>query len=72
MSLNKPQLVEDLDNLFEGTINSNTNEAEAKEAFIQGLATIIDGYIKTAKITYTGGLTAVNGAVGGQFNHTVS
>lgn len=71
MSLNKPQLENDLRALFDATLDSDTSEQQAKDAFIQGLANIIDGYIKTAKIKYTGGLVAPNGSVTGTINHTI-
>lgn len=72
MSLNKELLKTDLRSLYDSTLSSNGNEADSKEAFISGLADAIDSYIKTANITYSGGLTSPNGAVAGIFNNTIS
>lgn len=72
MTLNKPKLVQDLDNLFEGTRNPDRTEAESKEYFVQTLATIIDAYVKSAKVNYIGGLTVAGGTVVGTFNHSIT
>lgn len=72
MSLNKTQLKTDLRSLYDGTLSSSGSAADAKEAFIAGLADVIDAYIKTEKINYTSGLTAGANPVVGTFNHTVS
>lgn len=71
MSLNTPQLIQDLTNIYDGTIGSNTDQATAKAEFIIKMATAIENYVKTAKVNYTGGLTAPSGAVAGTFNHTI-
>lgn len=45
---------------------------EGLDLFCQKLAKAIVDEVKQVKISYTSGLTAPNGAVGGTFNNTVS
>ncbi|MFS2189810.1 hypothetical protein ACCC92_24250 [Mucilaginibacter sp. Mucisp84] len=73
MSLNKEQLEEDLSGLFDDTLADQGSEADSKELFVKRLAGIIDGYVKSAKVVYSGGLIAPSGggAVTGTINHTI-
>ena len=48
------------------------NQADAKQAFVNRLADIIDGYVKSAHINYEGGLSAGTNVVVGTINHTIS
>jgi hypothetical protein len=44
-----------------------TRDKNSVDEFAQRLSTLIDTYVRTAKITYESGLTAPNGAVTGEF-----
>jgi hypothetical protein len=72
MALNKTKLTNDLYALFDETGNDNSDYATARTAFVTKLATIIDDYVKSAKVNYTTGLTAGANPVVGTFNHTIS
>jgi hypothetical protein len=73
MSLNKAQLETDLGSLFDDTLADQGSAANSKEVFVTRLADIIDGYVKSAKVVYSGGLIAPTGggAVTGTINHTI-
>ena len=47
------------------------NAGDGLDLFCEKLATAIVNEIKQAKVNYTAGLAAPNGAVTGTFNHTV-
>jgi hypothetical protein len=71
MSLNIAQLKTDLGNLYDETLADQGSAANSKTVFINQLAAIIDGYVKSIKVVYTDGLIAPNGAVTGEINHTI-
>lgn len=68
MSLNKPQLKQDLNLLYDGTIGSEGDAEAAKVEFIDRLADAIEAYVKSAEIKYINGLTAGANPVVGTFN----
>lgn len=74
MGLNKIALKSDLEALYNQTLdNEDLTPEEAKDAFIERLATAIDAFVKSASVNYQNGLTSANGGVvTGTFNHTIS
>lgn len=74
MALNKPQLVNDLRALFRQTWDENTSAEDAETAFLNTMANIIDAYVKSATVNYSGGLSTASGGgpVTGILNHTIS
>ena len=63
MALNKAVLKTKLIHIFSQASTESNIEQIAQE-----IADAVDAYIKTAKIVYTTGLIAPNGAVTGTFN----
>jgi hypothetical protein len=64
MPLNKPNLKTEIVAILTDMM---TREENSIEEFATRLSDSIDTYVKTAKITYTSGLVAPNGAVTGTF-----
>jgi len=67
MSLNLAGLKTDLKAVYDATKVDAGDPATQEQNFINGLATAIDTYVKTAQINYTGGLTAGSNTVVGTF-----
>lgn len=67
MSLNKPKLKTDLGDLFDLTTVDGVSATDARTAFINKLADIVDDYVKSALIVYTSGLVAGSNPVTGTF-----
>lgn len=74
MALNKIALKSDLEVLYNQTLdNEQLTPEQAKDAFIERLATAIDVFVKSASVNYQSGLTSqTGGLVTGTFNHTIS
>lgn len=69
MPLNKPQLVTDLTQIFDATLdNGELSPADAKTKFIADLANAIESYVKSATVKYNSGLTSPSGLVTGTFS----
>lgn len=65
MALDKESLQTGIKNLLTEMLTRDENSVDE---FAQRLSTLIDAYIRTAKITYESGLAASpNGAVTGEF-----
>ncbi|NIJ45066.1 hypothetical protein FHR24_001505 [Wenyingzhuangia heitensis] len=64
MALDKVQLKEDFKALF---TDMRTREENADDEFAERFASLMDAYIKTAKINYTSGLVTPQGTVTGTF-----
>lgn len=72
MGLDKTGLIANLEILYNQTlVDEELTAEEAKDAFIERLASAIEAYVKTASVNYTGGLTSTNGPVTGVLNHTI-
>ncbi|MDB4157978.1 hypothetical protein N9609_00655 [bacterium] len=69
MSLNKIDLKNDIIQIMTDMLQRDSTSIEE---FATRLSESIDTYVKDADITYTGGLTAPNGAVSGTFNFTLT
>ncbi|TWI22204.1 hypothetical protein [Sphingobacterium siyangense] len=65
MALNKQELKSGIVSIVR---DMQKRDADSVEEFAERLAGAIDTYVKGAKITYTSGLVAPNGAVTGTFN----
>lgn len=65
MALNKQELKSSIVSIVR---DMQERDADSVEEFAERLAGSIDAYVKGAKITYTSGLVAPNGAVTGTFN----
>lgn len=67
MSLDIAQLETSLSALYDGTLVASDNAQDARTAFVNQLAAIIDAYVRSAAIDYTGGLIAGSTPVTGTF-----
>ncbi|WP_295669520.1 hypothetical protein [uncultured Mucilaginibacter sp.] len=67
MGLDLPGLKTNLKELYDATLVASVDAETAETNFINGLATAIDTYVRSASIVYTEGLTAPGGPVTGDF-----
>ena len=72
MALRTEELKAELKDLYKSTQGTEGDAEAALEAFVEGLGNLLESYVKSATVTYSGGLLAPNGAVSGTFNHTIS
>jgi len=71
MALSTTRLKDKIKAAYTDTAAVATTREDGLEVFAAALSQAIVDEIKELRITYTGGLTAPNGAVGGTINHTV-
>lgn len=75
MPLNKAQLKNRIKTISENLFNNtgNLTAAQSREVFATDMADAMDEFVKTAMITYTGGLAVPGvGVVVGSFGNTIS
>lgn len=63
MALDLPGLKTNLKALYDATLVASIDAEAAETNFINGLATAIDTYVRSAAIVYTTGLTSETGGV---------